>query len=255
MTAALAALIHPPGWTFVGTFADPPDPPPGFYVETKDDGFLGIVTHYRFVPRGETKMDTAPVQAANDNVDFGALATTIHADNVVAGWWTDMRTGESLLHTRNRPEMLMLAVSELAEAAEGLDGGLMDDKLPHRKMFDVELADFAIRQFDQIGAEVAAGRAVMPRFDRDRRASENFLTQGEQLLLLVRNTAAAMEYYRKGRVQDYVDTMGQGIALVFALAAWNDIPLMQIIDEKRAFNASREDHKLANRLAAGGKAF
>ena len=38
------------GWTFVGTFQDPPEPPPGFILETQRDSFLGFVTHYRFVP-------------------------------------------------------------------------------------------------------------------------------------------------------------------------------------------------------------
>ncbi len=42
----------------------------------------------------------------------------------------------------------MLAVSELAEAMKGHRQDLMDDKLPHRKMFEVELADALIRIFD-----------------------------------------------------------------------------------------------------------
>lgn len=46
----------------------------------------------------------------------------------------------------------MLAVSELAEAMEGHRKDLADDKLPHRKMFEVELADALIRIFDMAGA-------------------------------------------------------------------------------------------------------
>lgn len=42
-------LVNRPGWIFCG-LDDPPHPPPGFSLETKDDGFLGYVTHYRFVP-------------------------------------------------------------------------------------------------------------------------------------------------------------------------------------------------------------
>lgn len=42
-------LVNRPGWIFC-FFEDPPPPPPGFTIETKDDGFLGYVTHYRFVP-------------------------------------------------------------------------------------------------------------------------------------------------------------------------------------------------------------
>ena len=40
---------------------------------------------------------------------------------------------------------LMLMVSEISEAMEGHRKGLMDDKLPHRKMMEVELADCIIR--------------------------------------------------------------------------------------------------------------
>lgn len=49
--------------------------------------------------------------------------------------------------------MLMLIVSEVAEAMEGDRKDLMDDKLPQRKMFEVELADAVIRIFDLAGRE------------------------------------------------------------------------------------------------------
>jgi len=45
----------------------------------------------------------------------------------------------------------MLCVSELAEAMEGHRKDLPDDKLPHRSMFEVELADCLIRIFDLAG--------------------------------------------------------------------------------------------------------
>lgn len=48
---------------------------------------------------------------------------------------------------------LMLVVSEVAEAMEGDRKNLMDDHLPHRKMFEVELADAVIRIFDLAGRE------------------------------------------------------------------------------------------------------
>lgn len=93
------------------------------------------------------------------------LAADVHEAN--AKWWVDLRTGEPL--ARNVGEMLMLTVSELAEAAqdspqynvatmeitkalaramEGHRKTLMDDKLPHRPMVEVELADAVIRIFD-----------------------------------------------------------------------------------------------------------
>jgi NTP pyrophosphatase (non-canonical NTP hydrolase) len=65
-------------------------------------------------------------------------------------WWHDIHTGERL--ERNKGELLMLVVSEIAEAMEGERKGLQDDKLKHRQMAEVELADALIRIFDYAGA-------------------------------------------------------------------------------------------------------
>ena len=81
------------------------------------------------------------------------LCADIHADNVKAGWWTNPHTGESTLETRNVGEILMLIVSEVAEAMEGHRKNLMDDKLSHRPMLEVELADAVIRICDLAGAK------------------------------------------------------------------------------------------------------
>lgn len=61
-------------------------------------------------------------------------------------WWHDPKTGKRL--ERNKGEMLMLMVSEIAEAMEALRKDLMDDKLPHRKGVEVELSDCMLRIFD-----------------------------------------------------------------------------------------------------------
>jgi len=71
-------------------------------------------------------------------------AKEVHAAN--AKWWVDLETGKPI--ERNVGELLMLCTSELAEAMEGHRKGLADDKLPHRPMFEVELADTVIRIFD-----------------------------------------------------------------------------------------------------------
>lgn len=94
----------------------------------------------------------------NAAASLNLLSAIIHERNVQAGWWTDVRTGESLLgkdeHGRDRrnvPEMLCLIHSEVSEAMEGYRKKLPDDKLPHRSMFEVELADVLIRIFDLAG--------------------------------------------------------------------------------------------------------
>ena len=76
------------------------------------------------------------------------LAQQVHQAN--SKWWVDLETGEPI--KRNMGELLMLCVSELAEAMEGHRKNLMDDKLPNRPMIEVELADTIIRIFD-----IAAG--------------------------------------------------------------------------------------------------
>ena len=82
------------------------------------------------------------IQPLND------LARECHEAN--QRWWHDPVTGERL--HREKPTLLMLIVSELAECMEGERKGLRDDHLPHRWMAEVELADALIRIFDYAGA-------------------------------------------------------------------------------------------------------
>jgi NTP pyrophosphatase (non-canonical NTP hydrolase) len=76
--------------------------------------------------------------------DINAMCDVIHQRNREAGWWDKPREDGTLL---------MLCVSELAEAMEGSRKGLMDDHLPHRKMEEVELGDAIIRICDYAGAK------------------------------------------------------------------------------------------------------
>ena len=72
------------------------------------------------------------------------LTETCHGVASECGWWNS--TTE-----RDIPRLLMLCVSELAEAMEGHRKNLMDTHLSHRKMLEVELADTLIRIFDMAG--------------------------------------------------------------------------------------------------------
>jgi NTP pyrophosphatase (non-canonical NTP hydrolase) len=77
------------------------------------------------------------------------LAFLCHEAN--KAWWIDLATLEP--KNRNVGELLMLCVSELAEAMEGHRKSLPDDKLPHRSMMEVEIADCLIRLFDLCGGK------------------------------------------------------------------------------------------------------
>lgn len=81
-------------------------------------------------------------------MDLNDYARQSHEDNIK--WWQDLETGEPL--DRNKSELLMLMVSEIAEAQTGVRKNLMDDHLPHRTAEEVELADLLIRAFDYAGA-------------------------------------------------------------------------------------------------------
>lgn len=116
--------------------------------------------------------------AMDQSRHIGLMAGWIRELN--ENWWTNIETGEPL--QRNVGELLMLSVSELAEALEGHRKNLMDDKLPHRKMFDVEIADTFIRLLDLCGGlnipigEII-GEKLVYNFNRPDHKIENRLKE------------------------------------------------------------------------------
>ena len=99
------------------------------------------------------KDDTAGRFSISDQSTYALryMQQTIHESCLAAGWYHDLVSGKPV--QRNVGEVLMLMVTELAEAMEGHRKNLMDTHLPHRPMMEVELADCIIRILDTAGAE------------------------------------------------------------------------------------------------------
>lgn len=125
------------------------------------------------------QLDTKSIQAACE-----ILLQQCHGAADAAGWWKDPKTGvDARDNPLNFSNKLMLIVSECAEAMEGDRKNKMDDKLPHRPMREVELADALIRIFDTAGgygmdlagavAEKMAFNAIRPDHKIENRVKED----------------------------------------------------------------------------------
>ena len=89
-------------------------------------------------------------------------------------WYYDLKTGERI--QLNKGERCMLIVTEISEAFEGERKKLMDDKLPHRRMPEVELADALIRIFDYAGEHgYDLGGALVEKLEYNRKREDHTL--------------------------------------------------------------------------------
>ena len=175
---------------------------------------------------------------------LNALAKEIHTvDN--HKWW---HTKEGVRLARNKGELLMLMVSEVAEAMEGERKNLMDDKLPKRRMAEVEMSDVKIRLLDY-----AAGFNIILESALPVEMTEN------KAECLMRITGAINSTYLYA--SEIIDQSLEAYNLSSVLASCHaycdkfGYDIDGAMAEKRAFNKVRVDHTYAAREAAGGKAF
>lgn len=182
---------------------------------------------------------------------INALAVRVFEQNKAAGWWDNM--------DRDIHETLMLVVTEIAEATEGVRKDLMDDHLSHRKMEEVELADTVIRLADLAGRygwkyQYSFPADQLTRFYDDRR--EPMPEAAEHFAFVELAVDLARAFRNTGTVGFGVNMpYSMAVDRIFMTASERGFDLASAIEEKLAYNLQRADHKRENRAAVGGKRF
>lgn len=201
------------------------------------------------------------------------------------GWWEKEKPLELGLG---------LMASELYEGFEGVRKNLMDDKLKHRKMVEVELADFVVRNLDSIG-----GWNLLPNFSNENERAIMYNRSSEEESLFVypvgivesdatdfqkaiqimqqmtlsglyseeelesfketplETSIVMLSYLSLKGIDDGVDFayMVNLILMTDQIAKAYDLDIWGALVEKLEFNDHREDHKPENRAKEGGKRF
>ena len=178
--------------------------------------------------------------------DLNDFAARCHAAS--KSWWHHPVTGEPI--ERNPRELLMLAISEIAEAMEGERKNLMDDHLHDRKMAEVEMADYVIRLADFAGGMKIEN--IIPH-DTVENMPDN---KGQSLYWLCRHTTDILDRDTDvGWDWDSGEEIGFCIAYAEAYCEKHGYDLWAAVECKLRYNQYRADHKPENRVKEGGKSF
>lgn len=162
-------------------------------------------------------------------IAWDSYAQRIHDTAVSKGFWPE--------GGRNFGEMICLVHSELSEAYDACVMGLPDDKLPMYCGFSVEIADAIIRLLD-------TGRSRGIKFEASLFVSGKHVvgvyTSVEADLMRVHSALSlALEHNRKGRDAETNDSIVESLALLLSISAKYDINIIEVIEAKMSFNASR----------------
>ena len=117
---------------------------------------------------------------------ISSLVQKCHKASTKAGWWNNWK---HITHDSTREIVAFLEVaaklclihSEISEAMEGHRTAAKDDKIPHRKMLEVELADAVIRICDIAGKlELDLGSAIAEKMRYNEQREDHKLKNREK---------------------------------------------------------------------------
>lgn len=178
-------------------------------------------------------------------------------------WWQDTTTGERI--KRDPHELLLLVITELAEATEGCRRKLKDDKLKKRWMEEVEMADTYIRLLDFAGGFKfllhASGNGY-PQLDKALVLKTVFLFELVQQVCRIADdydlddsVIAAETLANGGPARYQIFPLSKLMTMIELYCGKFGLDLEGAVNEKLAFNMKRKDHTHAARRGKNGKAF
>lgn len=187
-------------------------------------------------------------QYFNDFYDYNKYAAHIHELN--AHWWQNPDGSPKEL---DKGERFMLMVSELSEALEAARKELYDDKLPEYPGIWVELADTVIRVMDSgavYGWDMDTTLRIELLIKEPKTIGAQLFNIVHELVHLADHSIYCGDCDQGSRHAAHVIHMCETLANE---CGCRDFWL--IVQRKLEYNARREDHTWAARLADGGKKF
>ena len=179
-------------------------------------------------------------------IDYNEWAKKIYGQNCDVGWWDDA--------DRCMFQTLQLVSTEVAEATEGERKDLMDDKLTHRKMGEVELADTMIRVLD-IGGRMGFIYDLSYEYPLSYFNGESIGAKHLTINKYLISFAAEFNLDDKANYPAMEVYYAQLVSCIADVCKKLDYDLEGAMIEKHEFNKQREDHKRENREKEHGKKF
>ena len=165
--------------------------------------------------------------------DLKKLATDVHRDSVVAGWWSEVLEEPvyyktSALSVKYKTSMLSV-VAAVSKAHQGFHSDETSEYSPEHKTFEVELTRATMQLLDlagAFGAHFMSSRTVLDRIKKVKREMVAFDSSvPEQLYRVVTNLSKHST--SRGNISE-------GLVTIIAVAELNNVNLWEIFDLKRA---------------------